>query len=143
MQLSKAGSRCVLTLIAGSLLGTSGAHAQITNGAYTLTPQCATSSRLDNSGGATTNGNTVQIWAASGGPNQNWIFTNEGSNIYKIQTADNTGLCLDVSGAGTSNKTPVDVWADNGTNAQRWAATGSGPYVLVPQCAAPPGSNGH
>src|SRR6185295_17614369 len=46
------------------------------NGTHTLTPQHATSKRMDLAGANTSNGNKVQIWTANGTGAQNWVFSN-------------------------------------------------------------------
>lgn len=109
----------------------------IANGTWTMTPQNATGSRVDATGGGTTNGTAVQIWTATAGDaNQKWVFTNMGGTIYKIQPSYDTALAMDVSGGASGNGTSVDLWADNGTSAQRWAATSAtGGYTFTPQCA--------
>jgi len=101
--------------------GTTGTTGTISNGAHTLAPQCATGSRLDDTGGSTTNGNHLQIWAASGGPNQSWTFTSLGSSKYTLQV--NGAHCLD-SGGTTTNGSPATIWAcQSGNTNQQWTAT--------------------
>jgi len=109
----------------------------VANGLYTLTPQCATGSRLDAAGSGTTNGTGVQIWQNSSNKNQAWSFSNLGGSFYKIQPSYSSGLALDVSGGSTANGTHVDLWADNGSKAQQWSVdpNGDGTYTLVPACA--------
>ena len=111
--------------------------APIPDGTYTLTPQCATGSRLDANAGGTVNGTKVQIWQANATAPQSWTFANMGGNVYKIAASYAPGMVLDVSASGSANGTVVQLWQDNGTNAQRWAATaaGGGGYTLTPQCA--------
>ena len=113
--------RSVCPLLMPVLLFSSGvANAQIPNGNYTMTPACATGSRLDDTGGSTTNGNKLQIWAASGGPNQSWAFANVGGNNYNMSV--NGPYCLDSAGA-TTNGTAATIWACNGNANQSWTAT--------------------
>jgi len=93
------------------------------NGTHTLTPQHATSKRMDLNAAQTFNGNKVQIWTANGTPAQNWVFSNVGvvpSGNYNIASQIGGGWCLDVAGAGTANGTRVQIWQCNGTNAQSW-----------------------
>ena len=94
--------------------------APIANGTYTMTPKCATGSRLDAAGSGTSNGTKVQIWQVNGAANQTWRFTNIGGTGYTISPSYSSGLCLDVAGAGTSNGTIVNLWAANNSNAQKW-----------------------
>jgi hypothetical protein len=113
-----------------------GSATHIANGTYTLTPLCATGSRLDASGAGTTNGTPTLIWQASGGSNQKWIFTDMGNSLYKIQPSYATGLALDVTGGSTADGTVVELWADNGGTNQRWIPTPvNGGYTFTPQCS--------
>ncbi|BDI27966.1 hypothetical protein CCAX7_000170 [Capsulimonas corticalis] len=111
--------------------------ANIANGVYALTPQCATACRLDDSGGGTTAGSNVQIWTSNGLNPQRWSFARQSDGYYKITCQQGSGLCLDVNGSGTTNGTNVQIYTDNGGNAQRWLVTdtGSGTYKLTPKCA--------
>jgi chitinase len=113
----------------GTTGSTTGGGGSISNGAHTLTPQCATGSRLDDTGGSTTNGNHLQIWASSGGPNQSWTFTNIGTNLYSLQVLG--AHCLDSGGATTSGS-PATIWACESGNAnQEWTGTSvSGGYTF-------------
>ena len=93
------------------------------NGIHTLTPQHATSKRMDLAGAQTFNGNKVQIWTANGTAAQNWNFSNVNvvpAGNYNIASQVGGGWCLDVAGAGTANGTKVQIWQCNGTNAQSW-----------------------
>lgn len=105
------------------------------NGTHTLTPQHATSKRMDLSGAQTFNGNKVQIWTANGTGAQRWVFSNAGvtpSGNYNIASSLGA-FCLDVAGAGTANGTKVQIYQCNGTNAQSWRAVPvGGAYELRP-----------
>jgi hypothetical protein len=117
---------------------TGGGGGSISNGAHTLTPQCATGSRLDDNAAGTTNGNKVQIWTANGTAAQQWNFTSVNGNSYTIATNVNTGYCLDDSAAGATNGNVVQLWQCNGTGAQQWNATqnGNGTWTFSPQAAS-------
>jgi beta-glucanase (GH16 family) len=94
------------------------------NGTHVLTPQHATSKRMDLSGAQTFNGNKVQIWTNNGTAAQRWVFSNTGvvpAGNYNIASSLGA-FCLDVAGAGTANGTKVQIWGCNGTNAQSWRA---------------------
>ena len=95
------------------------------NGTHTLTPQHATSKRMDLSGANAFNGARVQIWTANGTAAQRWVFSNSGvtpAGNYRISSAVNGSFCLDVAAAGTANGTRVQLYQCNGTNAQSWNA---------------------
>jgi len=97
-------------------------------GVHTLTPGCATGSRLDDNAAGTTNGTKIQIWTANGSNAQNWNFASVGTNTWNL--AVNLGpYCLD-GGAATVG-TATQLWSCNGTNDQAWvsgAAAQSGAY---------------
>jgi hypothetical protein len=105
-------------------------------GSHTLTPQCATGSRLDDNAAGTTNGNKVQIWAANGSTAQSWNFSTSGvSPTGDYNLAVNLGpYCLDAS--GTSSGSVAELWSCNGSSAQAWNVVAdsspSGYYQLKP-----------
>jgi len=95
----------------------------LTAGVHTLTPQCATGSRLDDSnGGGTANGNPVQIWTATGGSAQNWNFASVGTNAWNAAVMG--PYCLDDMGGAQGVQ--IAVWSCNGGNNQRWTSAASG-----------------
>jgi len=98
------------------------------SGVHTLTPGCATGSRLDDNAGGTTNGTKIQIWQANGSQAQNWNFASVGTNTWNL--AVNLGpYCLD--GGAAQVGTPTQIWSCNGTNDQAWVsgpAAQSGAY---------------
>jgi len=106
----------------GTTGGTTGG--QISPGIHTLTPACATGSRLDDSGGGTTNGNPVQIWQAAGNVNQQWNFASLGNSDWNM--AVNLGpYCLDSRGGPQG--TQVGIWSCVGNTNQKWhSADGNG-----------------
>jgi len=105
------------------------ASSNVITGAHTLAPMNATGTRLDNTGSNTTNGNKVEIWAASGATNQSWTFTNVGGSSYTLQVQG--AHCLDSAGATTPG-TQATIWACGSGNAnQTWTLTPvTGGYTL-------------
>ena len=102
----------------------------ISNGAHTLTPACATGSRLDDNAAGTTDGNKIQIWQANGTGAQSWSFANVGGAGYNL--AVEGPYCLD-GGAATSGAA-TQLWGCNGTADQQWNATAVyGGYTLASQ----------
>ena len=101
----------------------------IISGAHTLAPLNATGTRLDNTGSVVTNGNKVEIWAASGQTNQSWTFTNIGGSNYTLQVQG--AHCLDSAGATTAG-TQATIWACQAGNAnQSWTLSPvTGGYTL-------------
>jgi hypothetical protein len=98
------------------------------NGIHTLTPGCATGSRLDDNAAGTGNGNKIQIWQANGTAAQQWNFASVGTNTWNL--AVNLGpYCLD--GGAAQVGTPAQLWSCNGTADQAWVsgpAAQSGAY---------------
>ena len=116
-----------------------GAAVAASNGTRTLTPQHATSKRMDLSGAQTFNGNKVQIWTANGTGAQRWVFSNSGvtpAGNYNIASSLGA-FCLDVAGAGTANGTKVQIYQCNGTNAQSWRAVPVGSAFELRPANAP------
>jgi chitodextrinase len=109
----------------------------ISNGTYTLTPECAQANRLDVSGGNTTDGTNVQTWTDNGLDPQRWIAEKQTDGSYRLSSKLNTGKVLDVANSGTADGTNVRLWSWNGSNAQKWniTAVGNGYYKLTPLCA--------
>ena len=101
-----------------------GGGGSLPTGLRTLTPQCATGSRLDDTGGSTANGNKLQIWQAAGNANQQWNVSVISGSTYKLQS--NLGdVCLDSAGA-TTEGTAATIWQCNGNANQTWTATSVG-----------------
>jgi hypothetical protein len=91
----------------------------LSNGVHTLTPACATGSRLDDNNAATGDGNKIQIWGANGTAAQQWNFASIGTNTWNL--AVNLGpYCLD--GGAAQVGTPTQLWGCNGTNDQAWVS---------------------
>jgi hypothetical protein len=72
---------------------------------------------LDDTNGATTNGNKIQVWQCNGDTNsQVWTVAANG-------TVQDHGKCLDNSHSGATAGNPVDLYTCNGTGAQQWRPT--------------------
>ena len=110
----------------------------VANGAYTMTPAYDYSQlRMETYGYGTANDTNVELWSPTNGTNQDWIFTNQGGNLYQIAPAYDPTMRLDVNGGSSANGTNVDIYLANGTNAQLWSVVPSydGGFMLEPQCA--------
>lgn len=112
-----------------------GGGGNLANGTYTLTPQCSTGSRLDDSGSGTTNGNKIDIYQSNGTGAQNWALSSSGvspSGDYNLAALG--PYCLDAS--GTTSGSAAELWACNGSTAQSWKVVAdsspSGYYQLQP-----------
>ncbi|UYZ64952.1 RICIN domain-containing protein [Hymenobacter weizhouensis] len=115
-----------------------GTLANVPNGTYTLTPECAPNARLDVSGSNTANGTKVQIYADNGGNAQKWVLTQQSDGSYRLTSKLNAGKVLDVKSSGTANGTLVQLYDWNNSNAQKWQLydVGNGYFKLVPKSSA-------
>ncbi len=65
----------------------------------------------------TANNSPMQLWAASGGANQQWTPVALGGGFYKF-VGSQSGRCLDVPSASTTPGTQLQIYDCNGTTAQ-------------------------
>jgi hypothetical protein len=68
---------------------------------------------LDDRGGSTSNGNTIDIWSCNGTTSQKWTYAEDG-------TLRVNGKCLDIVNAGTAAGDKVQLWGCNGRTSQQW-----------------------
>ena len=90
---------------------------------------------VDDNGQSTANGNKIQMWDCTGGPNQQWTAEPDGTlQVY--------GKCMDITGANYANGTSIELWDCNGGANQQWHAT-SGTLVnpASGKCLDDPASN--
>jgi hypothetical protein len=126
------GSNYTVTFCpSGSSSGSTGSTSL--NGAHTLTPANATSSRLDDYSSGTANGNPVDIWTANGTGAQKWVLANSGvvpSGDYNIAVSYGP-YCLTATGSEPNSS--VDLQSCNGSAGQSWQIScGNGSYQLHP-----------
>jgi hypothetical protein len=76
---------------------------------------------LDDFGGSTTNGNSVDIWTCNKTASQKWTFSGGALSVL--------GKCLDDSSQG-ANGAKLVIWTCNGHKAQTWTHRSNGEYVL-------------
>ena len=69
---------------------------------------------LDITGANFSNGTLVELWACTGGSNQQW----QASNGALVNPA--SGKCLDDPGSNTANGTQLVLWSCNGGPNQQW-----------------------
>lgn len=106
--------------------------ARVADGVYTLSPKCATGSRLDVSNSSQANGGNVQIWSESkSSTNQMFQITYLQNGFYKI-TAVHSGKALDVANGSSASKANVQQYTWNGTAAQQWQLIdgGNGYFII-------------
>jgi hypothetical protein len=97
---------------------------------------------VDNNGGATTNGNHIQIWGCStyDNPNQRWSLNPDGT----ITAPAAGNKCMGVGGDHLSHGSPIMLWdCISGSTSQQWHLDSSG-QIWNPQsgmCLADPSSS--
>lgn len=74
---------------------------------------------LDVTGGGTSNGSRLQVWACNGLRQQLWDFTNAKASFVSAETA----RVVDVAGYGTSNGSRLQLWDGIGGANQAWKFT--------------------
>jgi len=86
---------------------------------------------LDDPNWSTTGGTQLDTWAANGGANQNWVFTEQSDGSYQIVNA-NSNLCMDDNGGFTNVGNSVIQWTCTGADNQHWTVTrrSSGAYEV-------------
>ncbi|MBD5163067.1 MAG: CHAP domain-containing protein [Oscillibacter sp.] len=106
----------------------------ISEGAYTLAPQCAPNLRLDVASGSTENKANIQIYQNNNTVAQQFEFTYVGDGYYSI-IAKVSGKCLDVQEGKNVSGTNVWQYTPNSTDAQLWMLedAGDGYYYIIPK----------
>lgn len=103
------------------------------NGAHTLTPQHATSMRLDDYASGTAAGNPIVIWTANNTGAQSWVFSNANvvpAGYYNLAVSYGP-YCL--AAAGSTAGSAVNLQPCNGSTGQSWNAVyANGTYTLRP-----------
>ncbi|MDB6139273.1 MAG: SMP-30/Gluconolaconase/LRE domain protein, partial [Verrucomicrobiaceae bacterium] len=121
------------------LLGGLGAGASFADdwGAYTLTPASAPLTVLEAVGTGTTEGTLVSIGKPAGTPNQKWVITAKGDDLYAIRPVSSPTLVLAVAKGGVNNGTPIVLETESGKPSQQWhlQKNDNATYSLVPQHA--------
>ncbi len=95
------------------------------NGTHTLTPQNSTGLRLDDLGGSTSSGNTIDVYSANNTGAQSWSIASTNVNpagYYNLATEG--ANCLTASGTGSGSA--VTLTPCNGSSAQAWNAVSAG-----------------
>lgn len=89
------------------------------NGVHSLTTG---GKALDDPGHSTTAGTQLITYAANGGANQNWRFTQQSDGSYQLVNAE-SGLCADVDSGSTAAGAKVLQWTCTGGGNQHWTLT--------------------
>lgn len=70
--------------------------------------------------GATANGTQVILWDCNNSPEQDWVYSAQGS-WYGTWRNYKAGKCMSTAGCGgTANGTNVIIWDCNGNSEQTW-----------------------
>ena len=87
---------------------------------------------LDNTGWATANDTSAELWTCNGAPVQNWTVHAQGNGWFSIQNQQ-TGLCVDNTGGSTAPGNLVTLWGCVGNANQGWQFRdlGNGSYKLM------------
>lgn len=103
------------------------------NGAHTLTPQHATSKRLDDYRSGTASGNPIVIYTANNTGAQSWVFSNVNvvpAGYYNLAVSYGP-YCA--TATGSSAGSVVNLQPCNGSSGQAWNAVyANGTYALRP-----------
>ncbi len=105
----------------------------VNEGTYSLSPACATESRLDVYGGSSMECANIQIFQKNDSDAQQFTITNVGGPYYKI-TAKCSGMVLDVQGMSTESGSNVYQCNWCGGENQKWVFydAGDGYYYIRP-----------
>jgi enterochelin esterase-like enzyme/sugar lactone lactonase YvrE len=106
-------------------------------GAYTIVPSSAQKMVLEATGAGTEEGAVVSINNPAGQPNQKWIITPKGENLFSIHPASSAALALSVAKGEKNRGAAIVVAKDAGQLSQLWSLTklDDGRYNLTPQSA--------
>ncbi|KAJ7654915.1 ricin B lectin domain-containing protein [Mycena rosella] len=86
---------------------------------------------LDVTGGVNADGTKLQIWTCSGGPNQQWVNTLDGTFQWS-----GTNKCVDLTDGKITDGTALQIYTcDTTNNNQKWAQSANphaqGPQILL------------
>jgi enterochelin esterase-like enzyme/sugar lactone lactonase YvrE len=110
-------------------------------GAYALIPVSTPTLVLEAVDSGTTDGTTVSIGKPAGTPNQKWVITAKGDNLYSIKPTYSSTLVLAVAKGSAETGTPVVLETDSGQPWQEWTLkkNNNGSYGLSPKHATEKG----
>ena len=97
----------------------SSASDQPSGGTYYVCAAADPSKVLDVSGGSSSDGANVQLYANNGTGAQKWVLSRQPDGTYLVSNAQ-SGKVLDVANGSASAGANVRQWSSNGTGAQRW-----------------------
>lgn len=80
-----------------------------------------------------TDGNQLELWDCSGGPQQQWGYDANSLTIYLASSSADATACMDLTNGGLDNGNPLGIWQCVGGDNQGWNYNGP-----VPPPAPPP-----
>lgn len=106
-------------------------------GAYSIVPVSAPMMVLEAVDSGTAEGTIVSINKPAGTPNQKWVITPKGDDLFTIKPSYSSTLALSVAKAAKTNGAPIVLETDSGLPSQLWslAKQDNGNYSLVPKHA--------
>ena len=92
---------------------------------------------LEAVGSGTTEGTVISIGKPAGTPNQKWVITSRGNNLYSIRPSYSSTLVLAVAKGGTEIGTAIVLETESGKPWQEWnlKKNENGSYCLIPRHA--------
>ena len=92
---------------------------------------------LEAVGSGTTEGTVISIGKPAGTPNQKWVITAKGNNVYSIKPAYSSALVLAAAKGGTEIGTAIVLETESGKPWQEWnlKKNENGTYCLIPRHA--------
>jgi len=87
---------------------------------YKIQPAYATGMAIDVTNGGPANGARLQLWADTGGVNQQWTLTAVSGGYTFTPKAQPTAR-MDVAGPSSANGTAVQIWTATGGTNQTWS----------------------
>ncbi len=110
-------------------------------GAYALIPASAPKLVLEAVGSGTTEGTVISIGNPAGTPNQKWVISATGNNLYSIKPSYSLALVLAAAKGGNQLGTAIVLETDRGKPWQKWKLkkNDNGSYCLIPQHASEKG----
>lgn len=92
----------------------------IAGGAYVIAPKSNRAQVLDLANCQAQNGNTTALWGDLNNTCQQWVFTEEASNIYSLRSAVDPRFALEVTGSDTGTGAAAQLWQYNSGQHQQF-----------------------
>ncbi len=123
----------VLLFISIMIVWSAAVSADVSEGYYILTPQCASSKAVTVSGASTKSGANVLLQKTTSASSQIFLISKGKDGLYTI-TNQKSGMVLEA--AGKKNKSNVRQHSYEGNARQKWTITASGGYYVFKNAAS-------